>query len=103
MNTSKVKKKSNVHRGSSLEDFLKTEGIYDEVRAEASKRALALALGDLMEKQKIKKTTMASRMGTSRTAVNRLLDPRNSSVTLATLCKAAQALGQKLKIELVPA
>ena len=60
-------------------------------------------VADLMERKNVKKTAMAKRMQTSRAALDRLLDPSNTSVTLATLNRAAKALGRKLKIELVPA
>jgi len=73
------------------------------VEAAALKRAVAMKLADIMEKKRVKKTTMAKRMHTSRAALDRLLDPNNPSVTLATLSRAAQALGRKVKIELLPA
>ncbi len=99
----KPKKSKNPHDGSSLDDFLRDEGIFDEVEAAALKRAVALKLADLMEKENVQKTTMAKRMHTSRAALDRLLDPSNTSVTLATLNRAAKALGRKVKIQLVPA
>jgi len=67
------------------------------------KRALALQLGRLAVEQSVSKSEMATRMKTSRAAVDRLLDASNTSVTLATLGKAARALGRKIKIELVAA
>lgn len=103
MPTVKPNKTKNPHDGSSLDDFLQQEGIYDEVEAAALKRAVALKLADLMERKQVRKTAMAKRMHTSRAALDRLLDPANTSVTLATLNRAAKALGQKVKIELVPA
>ncbi|MFZ4596631.1 MAG: helix-turn-helix domain-containing protein [Verrucomicrobiaceae bacterium] len=103
MPTSKPRKIKNPHDGSSLDDFLREEGIHEEVEAAALKRALALKLADLMEKKSVKKTAMAKDMRTSRAALDRLLDPANTSVTLATLNRAAKALGRKVKIELVPA
>ncbi len=102
MPTPKLKKTKNVHDGSSLDDFLREEGIHEEVEAAALKRALALKLADLMEKKSVQKTAMAKSMHTSRAALDRLLDPSNTSVTLATLNRAAKALGRKVKIELVP-
>ncbi len=74
----------------------------EEVEAAALKRALALKVADLMEKHDLTKTTMAAQMRTSRAAINRVLDPDNTSVTLTTLSKVAKSLGRKLKIELVP-
>ena len=95
--------KKNPHAGSDFDAFLKEDGIFEEVEARALKRALALRVQDLMGKQKLTKAAMASRMSTSRAAVNRLLDGTNTSVTLGTLNRAAKALGRKVKIELVSA
>lgn len=91
------------HRGSDFRDFLKEEGLLEEIEARALKRAIALQLQRLIEEKSLTKTEMAARMKTSRAAVERLLDASNPSVTLATLGKAAHALGRKLKIELVAA
>ena len=96
-------KKKNPHRGSTLDDFLKEEGIFEEVEAAALKSVMAMRIADLMEEKEMKKTTLAKRMQTSRAALNRLLDPSNTSVTLTTLTRAAAALGQRVKVELVPA
>jgi antitoxin HicB len=91
------------HRGSNLRDFLKDEGLLEEVEARALKRAIALQLERLRKEQSISKSTLAVRMKTSRAAVDRLLDASNPSVTLITLEKAARVLKRKLKVELVPA
>ncbi|HAK05757.1 MAG TPA: Fis family transcriptional regulator [Spartobacteria bacterium] len=103
MPTSKAAKRKNKHRGSSFENFLKKEGLHEEVHAAALKRAVALKLNDLMQKKRVNKSAMAVQMRTSRAAIHRLLDPENTSVTLATLNRAARSLGRKVKIELVPA
>ena len=103
MSTPKQRKVKNPHDGSSLDDFLREEGILEEVEAAALKRAVAMKVADLMRREKMKKTSMAQRMRTSRAALDRLLDPANTSVTLATLNRAAKALGRKVKIDLVPA
>ena len=103
MHTSKTVRTRNKHRGSSLEDFLKQEGLLEDVQAAAFKRALALKVNDLMKEKRMNKSAMAARMRTSRAAVHRLLDPKNTSVTLATLNSAARSLGCKVKIEFVPA
>ncbi len=103
MPTSKPAKTRNKHRGSSFQDFLKKDGILEEVEAAALKRALAMKVADLMEKREFNKTMLAAELRTSRAAVNRILDPENTSVTLITLNKVARSLGRKLKIELVPA
>jgi len=94
-------KKRNRHIGSSLDDFLKEEGILEEARTVALKEALAWQVQQAMEKKKISKAEMARRMNTSRAALDRLLDPRNASVTLQTLCRAARAVGRGLRIELI--
>lgn len=94
-------KKSNPHIGSSLEDFLKEEGILEEARAAAIKEAVAFQVQQAMKKQKISKVEMARRMKTSRAALDRLLAPGNASVTLQTLARAARAIGRDLRIELV--
>jgi hypothetical protein len=103
MPTSNAAKSKNKHRGTSFESFLKKEGLHEEVYAAALKRAVALKVHDLMRKKRINKSAMALRMRTSRAAVHRLLDPKNTSVTLATLNRAARSLGHKVKIELVAA
>ena len=94
-------KKSNPHIGSSLEDFLKEEGILEEARAAAIKEAVAFQVQQAMKKQKISNVEMARRMKTSRAALDRLLAPGNASVTLQTLARAARAIGRDLRIELV--
>ena len=93
--------KRNKHTGSSLDDFLKEEGILEETRAIALKEAVAWQVQQTMEKEKITKVEMARRMHTSRAALDRLLAPGNASVTLQTLTRAARAVGRDLRIELV--
>lgn len=75
----------------------------EEVEARALKRAVAIKLAKLIEEQSLSKRDMAQRMKTSRAAVNRMLDGSNPSMTLTTLGKAARALGQRIKLELIPA
>lgn len=87
--------------GSNFDDFLVEEGIFEESEAVAIKRVIAFQLQEAMKKQHISKITMAKKMNTSRSAVNRLFDPTNQSVTLLTLEKAAIAVGKKLRLELV--
>jgi antitoxin HicB len=94
-------KKNNPHVGSSLDDFLREEGILEQTRAAALKEVIAWQVQQAMRKKKISKVEMARRMNTSRAALDRLLDPGNASVTLQTLCRAAQAIGRDLRIELV--
>jgi len=93
--------KRNRHIGSSLEEFLREEGILEETRAIALKDAVAWQIQQGMEKEKITKVEMARRMKTSRAALDRLLAPGNASVTLQTLTRAARAIGRDLHIELV--
>ena len=88
--------------GSDFDDFLKEEGIREEVTAAAIKRVIAWQLAEAMKRMHITKTEMAARMRTSRAVVNRLLDEDDTSVTLATLARASLAVGIPLKIELSP-
>ena len=90
----------NQNIGSDFDDFLKEEGILEEVTAAAIKRVIAWQLSEAMKEKRISKTEMAARMHTSRAAVNRLLDADDTSVTLATLARASLAVGLPLKIEL---
>jgi len=87
-----MKTKSRI--GSSFDDFLKEEGIYEEVTARAIKRVIARQLGALMDDEGLTKTQLAKRMKTSLAQLDRLLDPDNESVTLGTLTRAAQAVGR---------
>jgi len=87
----------NKHRGADFRDFL------EEVESCALKRAIAMKLAKLIEQQSLSKGDMALRMKTSRAAVDRMLDGSNPSMTLTTLEKAARALGQRVKLELIPA
>jgi phage-related protein/DNA-binding Xre family transcriptional regulator len=88
------------HIGSNFDDFLEEEGVLAEAEAIAVKRVLAFQLEELMKAQKLNKTQLARRMKTSRSALERLLDPDNPSVTLLTLERAARALGKNIRIEL---
>lgn len=89
------------HLGSSLDDFLEEEGLLAEAEAVAVKRVLAFQLTQLMAEQQVSKSEMARRMNTSRAAVERLLNPESEAATLATLEKAASALGKRLHVELI--
>lgn len=86
--------------GSSFDDFLREENIYEESTIAATKQVLAMQITKEMEKQHISKTSMARQMHTSRSALDRLLDPDCESVTLQTLDKAAKCLGRRLKVTL---
>ena len=89
----------NRHIGSNFDDFLKEEGIHEEVTAAAIKRVIAWQLSEAMKAKHLTKTEMAARMRTSRAVVNRLLDEEDTSVTLATLARASAAIGVPLRIE----
>lgn len=93
------KNKMNPHVGSSFDDFLAEEGLLADAESVAIKRVIAFQVSQLMEDEGISKTEMARRMKTSRSSLERLLDPENDSVTLQTLEHAAQALGKRLRIE----
>ena len=95
------KRRKNPHIGSSLDDFLKDEGIYDEVDALVAKEKIAFQLRERMKAENISINRMAVAMKTSRTQVHRLLDPKNGNVTLATLQKAAGIVGRRIRLELV--
>lgn len=86
--------------GSNFDDFLLEEGLLEEATAVAVKRVVAFQLAQRMSESKLSKSEMARRMETSRSALDRLLDPGNASVTLQTLQNAVQALGGRLRIEL---
>lgn len=87
--------------GSPFDSWLQEEGIYEEVTTRAIKRVLARQVQAAMQEEGVTKTEMARRMETSRAALDRLLDPEHDSVTLATLQKAAAAVGRRVRLELV--
>ncbi len=90
----------NKHLGSDFDDFLQNEGLLAEAEATAIKRVLAFQIQKEMEERQLTKSALAKLMNTSRSSLDRLLDPENSSVTLVTMESAAIALGKKLKIQL---
>lgn len=94
---------NNQHLGSQFDDFLEEESLLEEATSTATKRVLAFQIAQAMEEQKLSKTAMARRMQTSRSALDRLLDPNVQSVTLLTIERAVRALGRKLRIEMVEA
>ena len=87
------------HIGSDFQDFLKEEGLLEEVQALAMKELMAYQIQALMREAHLTKDALAKRMRTSRAALDRLLDPANLSVTLVTLGKAASALNRTLRVE----
>ncbi len=97
MNVKKNRKKMD-HSGSTFDSFLEREGIREEVEAVAIKRVLAWQLSQAMQEQQKTKQAMAKQLRTSRSQLDRLLDPRNVSVTLDTITRAARALGKRVII-----
>ena len=91
---------SKKHMGSSIDYFLKQEGIFEEAQTQAVKEIVAWQLAEAMKQQNISKSKMATLLKTSRTQVDRLLDPKND-ITLSSLQRAAAMVGRRVNIELV--
>ena len=91
---------SKKHHGSSLDDFLKDEGVFEETQALAVKEVVVWQLTAAMQQRSLTKTQLATMLKTSRSQVDRLLDPTRD-VTLSTLQRAAALVGRKVQIELV--
>lgn len=91
---------SKKHLGSSIDDFMKEEGIFEEAQAQAVKEVVAWQLAEEMKKKKISKKKLATLLKTSRTQVDRILDPKND-ITLGSLQRAAAMIGRRVVIELV--
>ena len=91
---------SKKYMGSSIDAFLKEEGIFEDAQAQAIKEVVAWQLAEAMKKKKISKNKMATLLKTSRTQVDRLLDPKND-ITLGSLQRAAAMVGRRVNIELV--
>lgn len=91
---------SKKHIGSSIDDFLKEEGIFEEAQTQAVKEVVAWQLAEAMKKNKISKNKLATLLKTSRTQVDRILDPKND-ITLGSLQRAAAMVGRRVTIELV--
>jgi predicted XRE-type DNA-binding protein len=88
------------HIGGDFDEFLRDEHLLDDAEATAAKRVIVFRIAQEMKRARLTKSEMAIRMKTSRPAVDRLLDPKNRSVTLSTLERAAAVVGKKLKVEL---
>ena len=99
----KTKAFQNAHSGSDFRDFLAEEGILPEVEVLAHKRVASLQLQQILEQEHATKTELASRMKTSRASLDRMLDPSNPTLTVASLGKAVAALGRKVELRFVPA
>lgn len=90
----------NPHAGSTLESLLREDDVYEDIKNDAIKAVLAYKLHEAMKAQNLSKARMAKRMQTSRSQLDRLLDPQNEGVTLHTLKRAAEAVGMRLELEL---
>jgi antitoxin HicB len=93
----------NKHRGSTLDEFLTEQGVIEEFQARAIKKVVAWQLMQAMKDCKLSKNELARRMHTSRTQIDRVLDPDAGNVTIETLQRAAALVGRRLTIELVEA
>ena len=82
-------------------EYLREEGVYGDVEASAMKQVIASALAQRMERLDLTVSELAKSLGTSRAAVNRILDPLNTALTLTTLARASAALGCRVRIEVV--
>jgi len=91
---------SKKHMGSSIDDFLKEQGIFEAAQAQAVKEVVAWQLAQAMKEKKISKNRMAAMLNTSRTQVDRLLDAKND-ITLSSLQRAAEVVGRRVTIQLV--
>jgi predicted XRE-type DNA-binding protein len=97
---SKKRKNNNIHKGSSFDDFLKEEDAFEQCQEVGAKYAFVMQLQDEMEKQQLTKEEFAKRIGTSRSALDRLLDPNKSS-NIRSLVNAAAAVGKHLRISII--
>lgn len=95
--------KKNPYLRSSVEDSFVKDGLLDEIEAAAIKRVIAMELLSELDRKQITKAELARRLDTSRSQVDRILDPDNESITLNTLVKAAALLGRRLHVSLEPA
>jgi hypothetical protein len=91
------------HTGSTLDSLLEEEGVLADVEAAAIKRVIAWQLAQAMKKQRLSKKALAARMRTSRSQLDRLLDPSGPSMNLETAARAAKAIGKALRVEIVDA
>lgn len=98
--SSKKRKSKNIHAGSSFDEFLKEEGIFEYCQEVGAKYAFVMQLQDEMERQELTKEEFAKRVGTSRSALNRLLDPTKPS-NLRSLVNAAAVVGKHIRISMI--
>ena len=92
---------NNPHRGSTLDSFLEEEGMLADFQAQSIKEVIAWQLAEAMKDRKLTKTRLAELMHTSRTQINRMLDPNDGNVTIETLQRAAALVGRRVQVELV--
>ena len=95
------RRKINKHKGSSIDEFLKEEGVLEAFQARAVKEVIAWQLAQAMKERKLSKRRLAAMMRTSRTQIDRVLDPEDGNVTIETLQRAAAMVGRKVQVELV--
>lgn len=91
----------NPHWGSTLDDFLKEEGVYEQFKAVVEKEVIAWQLSEAMKAQRISKKRMAELMKTSRSQIDKLLNPKDGNITLETLHRAASVIGKRFEYKLV--
>jgi antitoxin HicB len=96
-----IKKLRSAEGFSTLDDLLGEEGVREDFQAVAVKEVLAFQIEEAMKAQKLSRRRLAERMGTSRSQISRLLDPKDGNVTLATLQRAAEMLGRKVRLDLI--
>lgn len=92
---------ANVHKGSSLDDFLAEENFLAKTEAIALKEVIAWQLTNEMKEKHISKRALAALMKTSRTQIDRVLDPKNGNVTIETLQRAAEVMGKRIQLALI--
>lgn len=97
----RLKLPKNPHRGTTLDRFLEQEGPLGEFQAQAIKEVIAWQLAEAMKDRKVSKTRLAELMHTSRTQINRILDPNDGNVTIETLQRAAALVGRRVQVQLV--
>ena len=97
----RLKKPRSIHDLSTLDDFLKEEGVFEEFQARAIKEVLAWQLENAMKEKRMSRKRLAEAMGTSRSQISRLLDPTDGNVTIETLQRAAAMVGRKVRLDLV--
>ncbi len=98
-----MNRSKNPHHGGDFSDFLRDERLLEEAQAAALKKVIAAALAKRMKQRNVTVSALASRLKTSRAALNRVLDEENTSITLHTLSRTASALGCRLKLDVVAA